>query len=199
MANKFLINFSLVCGLISAILFSMAGFDSSCKEMQENIFRIRVIANSDLAVDQELKLKIRDAVLTETNRILDGETEFDDVVCTLESSLEQINNAAENVVKASGFDYSVNTEIKDEFFETRHYDDFSLPAGYYNSLVITVGEGKGQNWWCVIYPEVCVGSCAAKLNDSVSDRSAAYAYNSEKYVIKFRTVEIFEKIKNIIK
>ena len=80
-------------------------------------------------------------------------------------------------------------------YDTREYEDFTLPAGYYRTAVFTIGEGAGKNWWCVIFPRVCVGVCSDKLETTVSKESANVAYQGEKYTVKFKTVEIFEKIK----
>lgn len=199
MTKIFILNISIICGLVSSILFSMVGFTDSCNEMYKNIIRIRVIANSDSKADQQLKLLIRDAVLQDSKEMFKDRHSFDEVVETTKNNIQIFCETAKEVVLNSGFNYSVSAEFRDEYFETRNYDDFTLPAGVYNTLVLTLGEGKGENWWCVMYPEVCVGACSARLNDSISDKSARFAYNSDKYAVKFKTVEIFEKLKNIIK
>ena len=193
--KKAIINFSLVCGLISAIMFSMVGFSTSCEEMYDNIIRIRIIANSDTPEDQSLKLEIRDAVLEKSKELYSGTMCYDDALCVTEQNLDTLLETAQNAVYDNGFDYSVKAEVREEFFETREYDGFTLPAGSYKTAVFTVGEAEGKNWWCVIYPEVCVGACSARLNDAVSDKTASVAYKSDKYVVKFKTVEIFEKVK----
>ena len=100
---------------------------------------------------------------------------------------------------ANGFDYDVDCTVRPEYFDTRVYDDFTLPAGEYQTVVFTIGEGKGENWWCVMYPQVCVGSCVGKLSDSIEKDSEEYAENAEKYVLKFKTVEIFQDLKKLIK
>lgn len=199
MTKRFILNISIICALISSIFFSMVGFTNSCNEMYQNILRIRIIANSDLECDQQLKLEIRDAVLEGTKTLFSSAGSYDEVLSLSEDNLQNISEIAENLVLENGFNYSVSAELRSEFFNTRNYDKFTLPAGDYNTLVLTLGEGKGENWWCVLYPEVCVGACSARLNDSISEKSANFAYNSDKYVVKFKTVEIFEKLKNIIK
>ncbi len=193
--KKTILNLSLICGLISAIMLSMVGFQNACGEMQENIIRIRIIANSDSAEDQDLKLDIRDAVLEGSRELFGGIDSYDDAVEITENKLDTLLKFAEDEIHDQGYDYGVSLDFRDEFFETRVYDDFTLPAGYYKTAVFTVGEGKGQNWWCVIYPQVCVGACSSRLNDGVSDSSAELAYSGKKYVAKFRAVEIYEKIK----
>lgn len=197
--SKKWLNFSLVFGVIAAILISNISFTNSCKEMYENIIRIRIIANSDTAEDQALKLNIRDAVLESSKEVFNGVKDYNDAEKIAAENIENFKETAQKIVNENGFNYNVDLKIKDEFFDTREYDDFTLPAGTYKSLVFTVGEGSGQNWWCVMFPEVCVGGCSGRLNDSLTDESANIAYNSDKYVVKFKTVEIFENIKTKIK
>lgn len=198
MTRKNILNISLICGLISAILLSMVGFSNSCEEMYDNIIRIRILANSDSEEDQKLKIAIRDAVLDESKQMYSEINSYEDAVVITEANLEQLLKTAQSTVKARGYCYDVTLSLRDEFFDTRVYDDFTLPAGTYKTAVFTVGEGKGQNWWCVIFPQVCVGACSGSLSDAVSDISADYAYNSKAYTVKFKTVEIFEKIKKYL-
>ena len=191
-------NISLICALISCIMLSMVGFKNSCNEMYDNIIRIRIIANSDSKQDQELKIRIRNAVLEGSNELFESATSYEDAVLITEENLDVLLQIAEDTVQEYGYDYDVSLELREEFFDTRVYDDFTLPAGEYKTAVFTVGEGKGENWWCVIFPRVCVGACSGKLEDSVSSKSSNYAYNAKSYVIKFKTVEIFEKVKKYL-
>lgn len=196
--NKTIINISLSLALVCALLLSMNGFASACSEMQSNIIRIRVIANSDSARDQALKLAVRDAVLQSSNELFSGTESYSDAVLMAEDNLEFFKECAERAVYAEGFDYPVFVRMGNEFFDTREYDDFTLPAGEYKTLVFTIGEGRGENWWCVMFPKVCVGACSGKLTDTVSESSANYAQNGSKYVLKFKLVEVFRKFTKII-
>ena len=197
--SKKWLNFSLIFGIIAAILISNITFSNSCKEMYENIIRIRIIANSNTEADQALKLNIRDAVLESSKELFSGIKDYNEAEKLASENINLFKETAQSVVDEKGLDYKVDLKIKDEFFDTREYDNFTLPAGTYKSLVFTVGEGSGENWWCVMFPEVCVGGCSGKLNDSLSDDSANIAYNSDKYIVKFKAVEIFESIKSKIK
>lgn len=199
MTKRNLFNISLAAALISAMLFSMLGFTSSCEEMYDNIIRIRIIANSDSKEDQQLKLRIRDAVLKESQTVYNGEDiSYEDALILTEENLSTLTAAAQNTVKKYGYDYTVRTQIRDEFFDTRTYDDFTLPAGTYKTAVFEIGEAQGQNWWCVIFPRVCVGTCKGEITDTVSQQSANYTENYGKFKVKFKTVEIFGKIKNFL-
>ena len=191
--NRKLIDIALALGLTASIILSMSGFSASCRDMYENIIRIRIIANSDSEEDQNLKLKVRDAVLENTKLLFEDADSYSEAVTIAQNNLEFIRLVAEKEIRAEGFDYSVSLALKDEYFDTREYDNFTLPAGVYETLVFTIGEGEGQNWWCVLFPQVCVGSCSGKRTDSISESSAKHAEEAPKYELKFKVVEIFQK------
>ena len=195
MSKTKLFNLALISALIFCMIFSMVGFTDSCEEMHENIIRIRIIANSDSDYDQALKIKIRDSVLKASKEIYKDSDSYDLAVDATEDNLDNFLSVAQNTVYESGFDYKVSVDFRKEFFETRVYDDFTLPAGFYETAVFTVGEGKGKNWWCVIFPRVCVGACSDRLETTLSKDAAKAAYGGSKFTVKFKTVEIFEKIK----
>ena len=188
-----LIDISLALGLTASIILSMSGFSASCRDMYENIIRIRIIANSDSDEDQKLKLKVRDAVLEETKPLFEGVRSYDEAALIAANNLEFIRCIAENEIREASFDYSVSLSLRDEYFDTREYDNFTLPAGVYQTLVFTLGEGEGENWWCVLFPQVCVGSCSGRLTDSIEESSARHAEEAPKYRLKFKVVEIFQK------
>ena len=191
-------NIALVCALISSLMLSMVSFEASCEEMYENIIRIRIIANSNTEEDQILKIKIRDAVLDYSKTLYGNANSYEAAVKATELGADKLLEVAKSTVANNGYNYSVSLEFRNEFFDTRVYDNFTLPAGTYKTAVFTVGEGEGENWWCVIFPQVCVGACSGSLEDSVSKASSDYAYNAEDYTIKFKTVEIFEKVKKYL-
>ncbi|MBE6781534.1 MAG: stage II sporulation protein R [Ruminococcaceae bacterium] len=193
-----LFNLALVSALVSVTLFSMLGFSSSCNEMYDNIIRIRILANSDSQIDQELKFKVRDAVLEKSKSMFGEVNTYEDALAVTDKNLDALRETAQNTVYELGFDYSVAVCFKEEFFDTREYEDFTLPAGKYKTAVFTLGEGKGKNWWCVIFPQVCVGACSGSLEDTLSKETADKAYNSKNYTVKFKTVEIFENIKKYL-
>ena len=89
-------------------------------------------------------------------------------------------------------------EIGEAYFDTREYESFTLPAGFYNSVIIKIGKAKGKNWWCVMFPSLCVPSSSARLENSVEKGSAKIAQNASNYKMAFKTVEIYEKIKKIV-
>lgn len=192
------IKLSLCFGLICAILLSMTNFNALCDDLRQNVLRLHIIANSDSAPDQELKLKIRDEILKEASGLFLDADSLSVAENKVKDNLSYFSEIANDVIKENGFSYKATVSLGDCFFETRHYDTFSLPAGEYRSLIIKIGEAKGKNWWCVIFPSVCIPAAASNLRDSVKEESAQIAEQSGRYIIKFKTVEIYEKIKNFL-
>lgn len=192
------IELGVLFGLICAIILSFSRFEVRCDELRENVLRLHVIANSDSDADQALKLAVRDEILKNSTDIFKDCGDVDSAVLTAESQIETLNQIANSVIQKNGFDYKAAVSVGDSYFDTRVYDDFTLPAGTYKSLIVNLGKGEGKNWWCVVFPCVCVPSAAdAQLSDSVSTVAAETAENAPKYIIKFKTAEIYEEIKKI--
>ena len=161
--------------------------------------RLHIIANSDSEEDQALKLKIRDRILSESGDLFEGVTDTERAVEVAEENAEYYCSIANEVIAENGFEYKATVCIGDSYFETREYEKFTLPAGTYKSLIISVGEAKGKNWWCVIFPEVCLPAAMADLSDTVSDENALIAEQPQRYIMRFKAVEIYENIKKLIK
>lgn len=192
------VELGVLFGLICAIALSFARFETQCDELRDGVLRLHIIANSDTKQDQELKLAVRDEILKNSTDIFKNCNTVEDAILTADSKIDDINEIANNVLKQNGFDYDARVSVGDKYFDTREYDDFTLPAGTYKSLVVDLGDAKGKNWWCVVFPCVCVPSASdSKLSDSVSDESANTAENAPKYKIKFKSMEIYEKIKKL--
>ena len=196
-----LFNLSLFCGLLCAVFICLADFDANCENIRNNVLRLHIIANSDDECDQQLKLKIRDKILEESSDIFSGDEDINEAVSVAKERLSIFTKIANEVIAENGFDYKAKAEIGPTYFETREYDDFTLPAGEYESLLITVGKGEGKNWWCVIFPQMCVSAAAEKasLCDTVSSEASSIAENPQRYVMRFKTVEIYENIKKFLK
>ncbi len=193
------LSLSIMFGLVTAVFLSIASFDTACEDLRDNILRLHIIANSNSAIDQELKLEIRDGILNKSEELLCGADCYDAAIINAKSSLEKVEEIANDIIKEKGFDYTAAARIGDSYFETREYEDFTLPAGVYKSLIIDLGKSEGQNWWCVIFPEICLPAASdASLTDSVSEKSASIATHNERYIMKFKAVEIYENIKNFI-
>ena len=186
---------SLSLGLILTVIFSLIPFTAQCKSLEKDIFRLHILANSDSESDQELKLKVRDKVLSYTEDLYkDCETKEDTVKVT-ENNLVKILNVAQKEVYNLGYKYKVKGEITNMYFNTRQYGKFTVPSGFYDALRITIGKGKGHNWWCVMYPSICISSESEKDSKAreVFDQKQYDIVKNEQYQYKFKIVELFEQ------
>lgn len=188
---------SLLIGLICAIILG-AWAQKSQKELSDKLLRLHVVANSDSELDQALKLSVRDRILEMSQPLISDTKNAEEAANTLVSNLPYIIEQAQDEVRELGYDYDVTAEIKSEQFPTRNYEGFSLPAGEYRALRVTIGEGEGRNWWCVVFPPLCSQygefSEAAKLA-GLTDDEIALISDSDGVQFKFKCIEIFEKLK----
>ena len=124
--------------------------------LNENVIRFHVVANSDSEADQAVKLRIRDAVVEYLQPVLADLPSAEAAKVWLEDHLEELKAVADRVLSENGFSERTTVTVRKEAFDTRRYDTFTMPAGVYDALRITVGEGQGSNWWCVVFPQLCL-------------------------------------------
>ena len=199
-SSKRAIYLSVLFGTLCAIFASFANFTAACDDLRTNVLRLHIIANSDSLKDQELKMKIRDRLLAESSGLFEDVNGIEEAIFVAEEKLDVIEDIANKVIIESGFEYKAEAKVGNSYFETREYDDFTLPAGTYKSLIITLGEGNGKNWWCVIFPEICLSAAeCGSLKDTATDKSAEIAYHPKRYKCKFWSVEKYEDIKKLFK
>ncbi len=189
---------SLLCGLIFSLLLSIVGFAGRCENISKKVFRLHIIANSDSIEDQELKLKVRDRILTQTKGLFDTADSKYDAKKVTEENLNQITQIAQNEIKANGYNYPISAKITNMHFNTRKYDNVVLPAGRYDALRIEIGKAEGKNWWCVMFPPLCVSTAQEnkKLEDVLSENELEITNNETEYEFKFKVVEWFEEVKD---
>ena len=156
----------------------------------EDTVRLHILASSDTREDQELKLAVRDAVLLEYKDELSIFESVEGAKECLENKLPEIERFTDATVRSLGYDYKTKVTLSEEWYETRDYGDFSLPMGYYTSLRIIIGEGEGQNWWCVMYPPLCLD--AATTESSYTE--AEELLISQKYSVKFKILELIRQV-----
>lgn len=168
--------------------------------MSENIstkvFRLHILANSDSSEDQALKLKVRDKILNLSKTLYNDCTSVDEAINISNDNIQLLKSTAQKVIAFYGYEYDTKVYVTKEYFNTRVYDDFTLPAGIYDSLKIEIGEAKGKNWWCVMFPSVCLSGCTDDFNEVLTPEEQKLI-KSGKYVFKFKAVEIYEKIKSL--
>ncbi len=184
--------------LILSALVLLSGFALTAEQraLSEKLVRLHVVASSDSAEDQALKLTVRDAVLAETSPLLDV---TDDPVGALRASLPRIEAAANQTLANAGNTNRAKVTLERELFPTRDYDTFSLPAGSYTALRVTIGEGRGHNWWCVVYPALCLSASADELETAAQAAGLTdgevrlITGGPENYVLKFKALELVEQ------
>lgn len=184
---------SLCCALILSCLLSMTGFCGACDDIEKEVFRLHILANSDSSDDQQLKLKVRDGVLAYTEHLFKNCENKEQSMKTAEANIDDIKSYAQSLVYQYGYQYNVDAYITKMPFTTRNYEEVTLPAGTYDALRIVIGSGNGHNWWCVLYPALCLPSAEGnELDNTVNEKESEIINNSAKYEPKFKIVELFE-------
>lgn len=197
------IELALIFGVVVALLAGR-GVAVQQEELADSMIRLHVIANSDLAEDQEEKLAVRDAVLELVARYGEGAESVSEMEQCLRRHLPELEEAGNAVLKARGSTHTVRGEVTDCYFPTKVYSGFALPAGEYRALRVVIGEGEGQNWWCVAFPPLCVGSCVENIDQAVEAglftllQRDLMTEQGTQYVLKFRCMELLGQIKERI-
>ena len=140
---------------ILIICLSAVTFSNTKKTSAEEYLRIHVRANSNSAEDQSVKYEIKDLVVSYLTNIVLASGSKEELVKNIENSKSAINALIDGYLKQRGFGYTVKTEINNELFPTRTYEDLTLESGYYDAVIIKLGAAEGDNWWCVVYPPLC--------------------------------------------
>ena len=184
---------TMALSLLTAALLMGAMPTEADAEIYSDTLRIHILAASDTEEDQALKLLVRDAILAEYSAQLSGQDGLDAALAEAEALLCDIKATAERCIKENGYDYSVEVSLGEEWYDTREYEDFSLPRGVYSSLIVKIGEGAGRNWWCVMYPPMCLDMALdAPKDDWVQDYTdeELSLISGGKYRVKFKLLEL---------
>lgn len=189
--------FSIAFSLYLA--FSCTYFAGVAKTVRDDVVRLHILANSNSAFDQQVKLKVRDALLNENTVLLSEGVNTENAPLYFEMSKEELLESAQAILRENNCNYNAQITLQKEYFETRVYGDYTFPAGEYTALRVILGEGKGNNWWCVMFPPLCIPAA-----DSVNTDETATEYLTEsgekivsggnKFVMKFKLLEIYEEL-----
>jgi stage II sporulation protein R len=198
---------ALLFGLVFAILLSCisgyASFSSQCNDIRSEVFRLHVLANSDSKDDQALKLKVRDKILSESGKLFGNAKNKGEAEKVATANLDEIRQVAQQEVYDLGYKYEVKAEITNMFFTTKQYADVTMPAGNYDALRITIGVAKGHNWWCVMFPPLCLPAAQGKtkMQDVLNPNQVNIVKSGKQpqYEIRFKIVEWVGDIKNWFK
>ncbi len=187
---------AIACALIVSLALSLCGFSGQCQEIREKVLRLHILANSDSEADQQLKLKVRDAVVAKAADLFEPAQNAGDALAAAEKKLPELVATAQQVVYAEGYTYEVQAQLCRMYFTTRQYEEVSLPAGMYDAVRFTIGEGAGKNWWCVVFPPMCVSAATQSetLSDVLNEEQTAIVTKPDAYEVRFKVVEVFEDI-----
>ena len=188
--------FVLIACIISIACSCMCSFGEECSFIRENTLRLHILANSDSPADQALKLKIRDAVLSHSGELFSGCDTRQKMVSAAQEQLSDIQRIAEQTAMHNGYDLPVTVSVTDMFFETRRYDNVLLPAGTYTAVRIELGEAAGKNWWCVLYPPLCVSAAQTGFTEEEAQISDSLLQQEElpRYRVRLAVVEWWESL-----
>ena len=178
------------------------------KDISESVFRLHVIANSDSEEDQSLKLKVRDSVLSYMNNICKDAVNKAEAIKIATEHKNDFLKIAEDTIKENGYDYNVKIAIGNFNFPTKTYGDIRLPSGYYDALRIEIGEAKGQNWWCVMFPPLCFVDVSSGIVPEDSKETMKENLSNEEFSLisendnneikfKFKLIEFFQNARII--
>ena len=188
---------------IALLLFAVIcvygwGIATDSQTLRDQLLRLHVVGASDSKEDQDVKLLVRDAVLQSLEEGLADLKDVDAAMDYVARMLPKVETAANRCLAAAGFDDTVSVSLTEEAFPTREYDTFSLPAGIYKALRVVIGEGEGQNWWCVVFPQQCAGTEAEFVETAsvagMSDELTAALEGD--YEIRFWLLEKLGQLKN---
>ena len=191
---------SVCLGLVFAVLLSIASLNTECSEIRDSVLRLHVLATSDSAEDQALKLKVRDRILTVSEKMFSHAATKEEAVEDARNHLSLLQEEAQKVIFDDGYAYPVSVSLETSYFTTRSYGNVTLPAGEYQALRVVIGDGGGHNWWCVMFPPLCISAASeeeAQLSDVLSPEQMTLV-ESDGYEIKFKCVELYEEFRRAL-
>lgn len=194
-----ILTLSVLCALVLG-LFPVSGEE----KVYDSVVRLHVLANSDSEADQELKLKVRDRIIEVTKELFSRAQTKEDAERIARSALSFIEREAETVVEENGFTYPVSVELGQEEYPERDYEGLKFPAGEYLSLRVMIGDAEGQNWWCVLFPPICLRAASRKGDDTekafveaglTGEQYRIITESDEgRYKVKFKILEILKEL-----
>ena len=193
---------ALLFGMLCALVAS-AWIGREQQELADSMVRLHVIANSDSPRDQAMKLAVRDRVLAKAENLYSGETTRSQALEILSEHLPELAREGQRAVEEWGSEETVTALIGNSWFPTKEYGDFALPAGEYTALRIVIGEGEGQNWWCVAFPPLCLGAAsqtveqAAQAGNFTPEQVSLMTGEESGYVLKFKSMELLGQLKGL--
>ena len=198
--------FALVLSLTLLFSFLLSYAKSIGSDISNSVVRLHIVANSNSGEDQQLKIKVRDRIISETSQIFQNTESTSEALSLARHNSDLIRKIAIDEIKQNGFDYDVSVSVEKSAFPTKVYDNITLPSGKYDAVKVKIGDAMGENWWCVMYPPLCFTSdvlsvsdeSRKKLQNSLSPSSYSLITQSSDSAIpveiRFRIVEMFQNI-----
>ena len=190
--------------MLLTCVFWLGTVVSDLNQLQDGLIRLHVVADSDAPEDQRIKLQVRDAITEKLEAVMMQIPDIEEARVYIEEHLPELEELANQTLQALGSSCQAVVTFAQEAFPTRHYDTFSLPAGVYDALRVTIGSGEGKNWWCVIFP----GLCNAATVDAFADTAAGAGFTDyltdtltgePQYQIRFFVMDCIGWIQNWIR
>lgn len=193
----------LWCTVVILLLFAVGSMTGDLDSVQQGVVRLHVVADSDQYEDQQVKIAVKDAVVAYLKENMKTTGSTQEAKQYLNESIDSIKAVAENTLLANGFDKQVSVTLAKEEFMSRDYDTFSLPSGVYDALRITIGSGKGKNWWCVVFPSLCLGATTNEfksiaVTSGFDNQLTNTLAKDEGYEIRFFFLDCLGKIENFL-
>lgn len=184
---------AVLCAFVICFVFSMTAFDAQSRDISHRVLRLHILANSDSVDDQRVKLRVRDRVQLLCADLYPEGCTRQQARRILEDKLPEIVAQAQSVVDEQGCSERVHGEIVNMYFTNRVYNDITLPAGNYDALRLTIGSGEGHNWWCVMFPPICVSAASGDISDVLTDNECALV-KSDDIEYRFKLYELYEDL-----
>ena len=188
------LSFVIICVSIDLVTDKM--------QLRNDLIRLHVVANSDSNEDQAIKLQVRDAVTELLEPIMVGLDSKEQAYVYMKSNLKMIEDRANQKLSELGISQRAVVSLTQEKFNTRHYDTFSLPSGVYDALRVEIGEAAGRNWWCVVFPTLCLPAVSSEFQDTAvsagfDDTLTNTLSRDNRYEIRFFLLDIFGRVENL--
>lgn len=174
-----------LCALLAVLFAYAAGVSIEQQQLADGLLRLHVIANSDSVTDQSIKIEVRDEVLKTVQPLVAHAEGQQQVRAILHAHLQEIADSANGILEQNNAPYSLSAQIAEEYYPTRQYETFSLPAGDYVGLKLRLGQASGRNWWCVVFPPLCTS--AAQAPDEALCQGTTF---------RFKTAEILGELRD---
>ncbi len=178
--------FFIVSALLILTISGFSVFASACEEKPDEVLRLHILANSDSEEDQQLKYELRDHMLSSFSQVFTGCENKEQAIAVAKKNRSIMEQKANSFIREKGYSYTVSCEITETYFTTRKYENYTLPAGNYTAVRFLIGEGKGRNWWCVMFPPLCIPASAEFFTEEESQKIE----QSKDIEIKFALFEV---------